>query len=191
MIHTLQYMTSVMTVQGADHADRVSRASWSPGGLIQLVPARPADTPAVLEMMARCSRSTLFHRFHGYTDGVKYTRVLLSGRSGHQTLVAWRNGSCVGLATLSIDEGLTHLAALVEDAWQRRGVGSRMVGVLLAGARTSGITSVHADVLGEDEFILRLLRGIGPLKVSFDSGTYSVDVDLLPPESGPESGPIR
>lgn len=182
-----------MTVQAALDANLMRRASCPLDRLVQIVPAQPADTAAVLEMMARCSRSTLFHRFHGYTDGVGYTRGVLSGRPGHQTLVAWRNGSCVGLASLSIDAGgLTHLAALVEDAWQCRGVGTWLVRALLDAARAIGIASVHADILGEDDFILSLLRRIGPLKVSFDMGTFSVDVDLLSPAGGPlESTPFR
>jgi GNAT superfamily N-acetyltransferase len=183
MIHTAHYMTSVMTIQLTPPGDGGSGSPWSTDGLILLAAARPANISAVLRMMSRCSRSTLFHRFHGYTDGIAYTRRLLEGQVGHQTLVAWRNGSCIGLATLTIDtDGRAELAVLVEDAWQRRGVGTRMVEALLERARTAGIPSVHADVLGEDMFILSLLRRIGPVKVSADSGTFSVDVDLLSTE---------
>jgi hypothetical protein len=45
-------------------------------------------------------------------------------------------------------------------------------------ARTIGVTKVHADVLGDDQFILRTLRKVGPLSVSLSTGTYSVDIDL-------------
>lgn len=40
------------------------------------------------------------------------------------------------------------------------------------------MSTVHADVLGEDEFIIRALRRIGLLTVTIDSGTFSIDIDL-------------
>jgi hypothetical protein len=40
---------------------------------------------------------------------------------------------------------------------------------------------VHADVLGEDRFVVEALRRAGPMTVAIASGTYSVDIDLDPP----------
>lgn len=37
---------------------------------------------------------------------------------------------------------------------------------------------MHADVLGDDLFILEALRRIGPLTVSIDSGSFSIDIDV-------------
>jgi N-acetylglutamate synthase-like GNAT family acetyltransferase len=142
-------------------------------------PARVDDTPAVLAMLDRCSPATLFHRFHGPSDGVVYTRALLARQSVDETLVAWHERACVGLATLSRDsEGTSHLGVLVEDAWQRQGVGRQLVSTLLAQARAKGVRQVHADVLGEDRFIVEALRPAGSMTVAIASGTYSVDIDL-------------
>ena len=58
----------------------------------------------------------------------------------------------------------------MEDAWQRRGVGTQLTASVLDSARARGATTVHADVLGDDLFILEALRRIGPLTVSIDSG---------------------
>jgi GNAT superfamily N-acetyltransferase len=142
-------------------------------------PARVADTPAVLAMLGRCSPGTLFHRFHGPSDGVVYIQALLARQSMDETLVAWYGEACVGLATLSRDrEGLSHLGVLVEDAWQRRGVGRRLVSTLLGAARSHGVRQVHADVLGEDRFVVEALRRAGSMTATIASGTYSVDIDL-------------
>jgi len=130
-------------------------------------------------MLARCSRSSLFHRFHGFTDGVAYYSALLRDRPIDQTLIAWHGSTCVGVASLGVGAGGNiDLAVLVEDAWQRRGIGTRLTASLLAGARAQGVTSVHADVLCDDLCILQALRRIGPLTASIESGIYSIDVDI-------------
>jgi hypothetical protein len=49
---------------------------------------------------------------------------------------------------------------------------------LLDSARARGVATVHADVLGDDRFILQPLRRIGPLTVSIEFGTYSIDLDI-------------
>lgn len=77
----------------------------------------------------------------------------------------------MGVATLGVGAtGIFELAVLVEDGWQRQGVGTRLTASLLDSARARGVTGIHADVLGDDQFILRALRRIGPLTVSIESG---------------------
>jgi GNAT superfamily N-acetyltransferase len=146
---------------------------------VRLAPASATDTAAVLAMLSRCSRQSLYHRFHGYTDGVACTRSLLSPRPGHESLLAWNHSTCVGMASIGGDEGGTvHLGVLVEDRWQRQGVGASLIRALMAAARSEGVTRVHADILSEDQFLVRTLRRLGPLQVAIELGTFSVDVDL-------------
>jgi GNAT superfamily N-acetyltransferase len=138
-----------------------------------------SDAEAAMAMLARCSRATLFHRFHGFTDGVAYFGALLRDPPLDQTLLAWYRSCCVGLATLGAGTtGILDLGVLVEDAWQRRGVGTLLAASLLDSARATGVTTVHADVLGDDEFILRALRRIGRLTVTIEAGSFSIDIDL-------------
>jgi GNAT superfamily N-acetyltransferase len=165
-------MTSVMMVQAL---------SAPPRGVAEVTFLRPAasDTQAVLAMVGRCSRASLFHRFHGFTDGVAYFAALLRDSPANETLLAWSGSACVGVATLGVSAaGIVDLGVLVEDAWQRRGIGTRLIASLLGSARARGVATVHADVLVDDVFILPILRGIGPLRVSIESGSFSVDIDL-------------
>jgi GNAT superfamily N-acetyltransferase len=135
-----------------------------------------ADTPLVLDMVGRCSRTSLFHRFHGFTDAVASARALLARTD---TLLAWKDGRCVGMATLArVDDGTADLGVLVEDEWQRRGVGSRLIAATLDAAGRHGTAAVHAEVLGDDGFIVALLRRVGPVRVTSGTGGYSVTVDL-------------
>jgi GNAT superfamily N-acetyltransferase len=138
-----------------------------------------SNTEAVLAMLARCSRDTLFHRFHGPTDGVAYYGTLLRDRPVDPTVLAWHGSTCVGVASLGVGAtGNIDLAVLVEDAWQRRGIGTQLVESLLDSARARGVATVHADVLGDDLFILQGLRRIGPVTVSSEFGIYSIDIDI-------------
>jgi GNAT superfamily N-acetyltransferase len=94
------------------------------------------------------------------------------------------------VATLGVGaSGIFDLGVLVEDAWQRRGVGTQLTASVLDSARARGVSTVHADVLGDDLFILEALRRIGPLTVSIDSGSFSIDIDISgqggqPPDTG-------
>jgi GNAT superfamily N-acetyltransferase len=172
-------MTSVITIQdplgrppGVEAPDQTEHG-------VKVTRAMVLDTPAVLAMLARCSPMTLFRRFHGPSDGVAYTRALLDRQPSDETLAAWNRSACIGLATLGRDEeGIAHLGVLVEDAWQRRGVGGRLVGALVEGARAKGASRLHADVLADDWPMLRALRRVGPLTISFELGTLAVDIDL-------------
>ncbi len=142
---------------------------------------RPAasDTEAVLEMLGRCSRTSLFHRFHGFTDGANYFGALLRDGAIDQTLLAWSHAACVGVASLGVGAtGNVDRGVLVEDAWQRHGIGTWLVASLLVNARAKGVTTAHADVLGDDLFILEALRRIGPTTVSIESGSYSIDIEI-------------
>jgi len=129
-----------------------------------LRPAAVSDTEAVLAMLARCSRATLFHRFHGFTDGVPYFRAQLGDRPGDQTLLAWYGSTCVGVATLGVgDTGRVDLGVLLADAWQRQGIGTQLKVSLFDSARAKGVSTVHADVRSDDLHILESLRQIGLL----------------------------
>lgn len=165
-------MTSVMVEQGPSAPHRAN-------DVVVLRPAAASDTEAVVAMLARCSRTTLFHRFHGLTDGAAYFEAQLRDRPSDQIVLAWVGSTCVGVASLGAGAtGIIDLAVLVEDAWQRRGIGTQLVAFLLDRARARGVSIVHADVLSEDRHIVRVLRRIGPLSSSIERGTWSIDVAL-------------
>jgi GNAT superfamily N-acetyltransferase len=139
----------------------------------------PEQLPDLLKMVERCSPSSLFHRFHGITDGKAYVRHLVT-TSGHETLTAWSGARCVGLATLARSANDHELGVLVEDDWQRRGIGTDLITRLVASARARGIDQIVADVLGEDGFVLSALRRVGTLVVTLEWGVYTVRVALRP-----------
>jgi GNAT superfamily N-acetyltransferase len=149
------------------------------GNRSEVLRPKTSDIEAVLAMLARCSRDTLFHRFHGFTDCVAHFEALLRDRPLDQTRLAWYGSTCVGVASLGVGAtGIFDLGVLVEDSWQRRGVGTQLTASLLDSARARGASAVHADVLGDDRFLLKALRRFGPLTVSIEYGNLSIDIGL-------------
>ena len=143
---------------------------------LRIGPLTPADMRAVSEMTARCSRDTIYHRFHGFIDLPTYLGTLLA--SEQKSVLAWWGGSCVGLASMGPGPRGQELAVLVEDAWQRQGVGVAMLDALVDPARGQGFSLLHADVLFEDVFILGVLARYGRLQVELEYGDYSVAIHL-------------
>jgi GNAT superfamily N-acetyltransferase len=169
-------MTTVMTTQMVREPSLPARTrSRSP---LILTVGTAADLPDVLAMVARCSRATLFRRFHGFTDGLAYTTRALQ-RHDDGTLVAWCGSTCVGMANLIVGEDcVAHLGVLVEDSWQRHGVGSWLIGAMLDRARAQGVTTVHADVLSDARYLLQVLRRFGSMTVEMGRGAFSAEIAL-------------
>jgi len=146
---------------------------------VRVLGATVSNTGAVVAMAARCSRTTLYRRFHGFTDGVAYFTALLRHHPEHETHLAWCRSRCIGLATLAANaEGGADLGVVVEDRCQRRGIGTLLVSSLLARAGERGVGTLHADVLSDDVFLLHALSRIGPLSVSVEQGAVAVDIDI-------------
>lgn len=133
----------VVAVDAASGLDPVAAGE---GRDVPLRVATIADSAAVSALHARSSAGTV-RRAHGTPLArvdARLARRLLVGGAG--ALVAVRDDRVVGLAALGdVVDGACHLTLLVEDSWQKRGLGTR----LLAGA-----TSLAAGA-GATELVLR------------------------------------
>ncbi len=93
-------------------------------------------------MLARCSDQTRARRFHKYVHCFPepYLTEALAGRAAHFALLAQAGQAVVALASrVATDRGSAELAVLVEDSWQRLGVGARLLSQLVAHADQSGL----------------------------------------------------
>lgn len=142
--------------------------------------AAAGDRRALERMLARCTGQTRYRRFHGPVTVFpeRYLTEALSGRPLHFALVACldegaeRDGPVVGgtvvdgtvvaLASCrAVDEGVAELGILVEDEWQRRGVGGYLLGEIVAYAARTGLRALQAQVLADQPWIVGLLRRHG------------------------------
>jgi GNAT superfamily N-acetyltransferase len=143
-------------------------------------------------MHGRCSAGTLAQRYHGPPgDADRYLAHLLSPRHGH-SVAAWTpGGELVGLGHLLWDGEDTEVALLVEDAWQRRGVGAALLRQLITLAVQADRSSVYAVTRASDTAMLRAMRATGlPLEYQRAEGTLVITALLAPQPSPPVlSGP--
>ncbi|MFD4262009.1 GNAT family N-acetyltransferase [Streptomyces sp. NPDC058534] len=140
------------------------------------------DVPAAKAMHDRCSPRTLGMRYHGPVgDADRYMNHLLSPRFGRTLAVQTASGRIVGLGHLLWDGDETEVALLVEDAWQRRGIGGELLGRLVAMATETGCESVYAVTQASNTGMVAAMRGLGlPLDYQIEEGTLVVTARLAP-----------
>ena len=149
--------------------------------------AHPAEChlPLITAMWERCSLATRIARFHAPVRNIpaSYLRTMLSDPSTSLIAVRGRAGAVVAVASLVPAGGSSaELGVLVEDAWQRRGIGRQLVGRLIGAASASQITELTASVLAENAKVADLLRQVrGDFSLARDGTTINVRVRLAPP----------
>jgi GNAT superfamily N-acetyltransferase len=148
---------------------------------------RPADRDALLEMFERCSRETRYRRWHGhsYRFPVAYLAALLAEDDQHLAYAAVRGDEIVGVASAVVSQPPSpverEVAILVEDAWQRQGVGAVLLERLVRESRRRGAIRIRAEVLYDDAWLLGLLRRHGCASSSVSHGVIGAVVDLGDP----------
>lgn len=170
--------------EAADYLD-VRR---SEGGA-RLVVRRPKarDRAALEAMFLRCSPQTVYRRFHGLVKAfpTSYLAEVLAGMPAHYALVACAGSRVVALASCRLaeddagrgpsdDGGPAELGILIEDAWQRRGIGRELLRRLVGYTDSAGVTTLHAQMLYEQDWLVRLLREYGSGKSAFHRGVLAV-----------------
>jgi GNAT superfamily N-acetyltransferase len=89
-------------------------------------------------------------------------------------------GQIVALASCRLTaEGVAELGVLVEDAWQRRGLGRRLLHDLVTHASRAGLRGLEARVLAERAWVAALLRPYGTCRLrSTRDGVMNLTVRL-------------
>lgn len=140
------------------------------------------DLDAARAMHTRCSDHTLGLRYHGPLDDAdRYLDHLLSPRYGRTLAVQTASGSLVALGHLLWDGDETEIALIVEDAWQRRGIGSELLDRLVALAVEARCSSVYAVTQASNTGMVAAMRDLGlPLDYQIDEGTLVITARLDP-----------
>ena len=150
--------------------------------------ADTGDLTAAKEMHERCSARTLGMRYHGpIGDADRYLKHLLSPRFGRTLAVGTASGRIVGLGHLLWDGDETEVALLVEDAWQRCGIGAELLRRLVSMAIEAGCASVYAVTQASNTGMVAAMRGLGlPLDYQIEEGTLVITARL----DGPREEPV-
>ncbi len=149
--------------------------------------ATAADVERLDRMLDRCTVRTRTLRFNVPVRSLPraYASRIAQPARGEAHWVAEIDGAVVALASVSGAE----IAVLVEDAWQRRGLGTRVLGCAVAEAAQHGATQLAADVAFGNPHALRMLSRLGETSVSVTPDGYrlvmQLDATVSPCSTGP------
>ncbi len=148
-------------------------------------PPGRCDLSRITAMWERCSLATRIARFHAPVRDIpaSYLETVLSDPSTHLVALHGSAGAVAALASLIPGRGgSAELGVLVEDAWQRHGIGRQLVAHLIAAACARQITELTASVLAQNARVADLLRQVpGEFSVTRDGTTVNARVCLNPP----------
>ncbi|RII13950.1 hypothetical protein DSC45_21855 [Streptomyces sp. YIM 130001] len=152
------------------------------GNSITVQRAGTDDLDAARALHQRCSKRTLSLRYHGPGgDADRYLNHLLSPRFGRTLAARTASGRMVALGHLLWDGDETEVALLVEDDWQRRGIGRELLGKLVALALETGSTSVYAVTQAQNTAMVASMRALElPLDYQVEEGTLVITARLAP-----------
>lgn len=146
----------------------------------QLRPVCPGDEERIRRFLAGLSLHTQTLRFFTGVSApsTALVRALLAADEHREALVATdERGEIVAHAMSFRGGGCAdvEIAVVVADAWQGRGLGTRLVDELLSRAALRGARTVGMDVMGENRRVLGLIRRLWPDAVMrVQSGTVEV-----------------
>lgn len=142
------------------------------------------DTDRLGDMFRRSSPETIYRRFHSpYPQVPEWALTYLTGADGpeRESLVAVVGGEIVGHVMYGWTEGGSEaeVAIVVEDAWQRRGIGRLLLLNLVVQAKGRGIEVFTGYVLGDNLPMLAFIRAVlGEVKYDITEGLYMLRAPL-------------
>ena len=140
----------------------------SDGTKVLLRPIRPEDEPAEREMLSTLSEETIRTRFFSSIKTITHDWLILLCNvdyDRHIAIVAETRETkkIVGVARLILNADATsgELAVLVHDNFQKKGLGTKFIKILIGIARERGLESVQAQFLVDNENIRKVFKRLG------------------------------
>ncbi len=160
----------------------------SDGGVVHLRPIRPDDRDRLAEFHSRLSERTVYLRYfapHPTLSERDLDRLTRVDHTDRVALVALVGDQLIGVGRYDrIDGGRdAEVAFVVDDAQQGRGIGSLLLEHLAAAARERGIERFVAEVLAENNRMVRVFKDAGyQADYSYDSGVVELSFPIAPTE---------
>jgi RimJ/RimL family protein N-acetyltransferase len=164
--------------------DLVELAYLEGGVAVEFRPILPEDRDRLERMFHRLSPKTLYRRFFTAVPRpipAILDRLVNVDYRDRLALVAVVDDEIVAVARYDrLDEPAeAEVAVVVEDAWQHRGLATRLLWRLSAAARERGIGVFIAGVLGENRPMMGLLQVLSDeLETTMEDGQYVVRIGL-------------
>lgn len=175
-------------------ADPVPPPHWeadivaADGGTVHLRPIRPEDADGLTGLMDRSSDQTRYYRFFGPMKRLSAKELHRFTHVDHDARVAFvvlLGDQVVGVGRYDRYPGTddAEVAFLIEDAHQRRGLGSVLLEHLAAAARERGIKRFVAEVLAQNSTMVRVFQDAGyKSQRSYEDGVVHLSFPIEPTE---------
>jgi acetyltransferase len=172
----------------------VSRAEMKDATPITVRPIRPEDEPLMARFHESLSERSVYMRyFHAMnltrrTAHERLTRICFIDYEREMALVAERENpetgepEILGVARLSrnrADPSEAEFSILVNDRYQRQGIGTVLMEKILEVGREEGLRHITAEILFENRAMQHLIKKFGfRLHRDLEEGVVKADLDL-------------
>lgn len=152
---------------------------------VQIRPLRRDDRPALAAAFSHLSQETRRRRFGGLAGHLRdrdLDRLTAIDHHDHQALVAIApdTGAIIGVARYIVVPGeprAAEVAVAVDDDWQGRGIGRRLMRELGESARAEGVTRLIAYVEADNLPVRRWIARAGGVARDREASVYSLSLD--------------
>jgi RimJ/RimL family protein N-acetyltransferase len=159
------------------------------GTRVVVRPIRPEDRDRLVRGLAELSPQTRYRRFHAHVDHLTDEQLRYLTEVDHKDHIAWvalnedvPEEPGIGVARcvrLPEEPTVAEAAITVHDAYQGRGVGTLLLGILGRAARDAGIESFRNYVLANNEPMVALLADLGAEHlVPREDGLVAIDLPI-------------
>ena len=141
------------------------------GNELTLRPVQAQDAQLLAQLLEQgLSRESRYRRFHGALGRVSAGRLAQMTEADFDRHVCFVVSCEVDGVEQLVAEGRYHLtpreggaefALAVADAWQRRGIGRRLMGALVAAARERQVDRLRGEVLADNPAMAGLMEACG------------------------------
>ena len=148
-----------------------------------LATVEASDGEAVVRLFDRLSPESVYRRYFSPLARREQLRASVARIDHHdrEAVAAVEGGEVVGMAEYARPAGsrLADLAIVVADAWQRQGLGTRLMAALAMRAAEEGIEGFDVDIQGDNYGALRLFKRVAPgVRMAFSAGIGEAVIPL-------------
>ena len=151
-------------------------------------PIRPEDRERLQVGLHQLSAASRYHRFHATVSELSPEQLRYLSEVDQVNHLAWvaldpalPGEPAVGVARcirLPGEARTAEVAVTVLDAYQGRGLGTLLLGVLSQAAAAQGIRTYRAYVMEDNEAMLRIFRDLGANVGCLHEGVYQLDIPV-------------
>ncbi|HVP81079.1 MAG TPA: bifunctional acetate--CoA ligase family protein/GNAT family N-acetyltransferase [Thermodesulfobacteriota bacterium] len=159
----------------------------SDGTEVLLRPVKPEDEPLVKEMLTSLSGETLKERFFQLVKDITHEMLIKLCNIDYDREIAMvaevrENGSkkIIGVTGLMVDPDLRsgEFGVVVRDDYHRRGVGNKLIDVLIGIAQEKGLKEFYGIVLANNRKMLQVCQKLGFTTRPFEDNLCRVTLAL-------------